>query len=755
MNLSKPQKLIYDMEKFTGGAIAIVCGSMLISTDKSVEDMKIAVNELYRLNDALRIRVSEENGQPYQYITEYKEQDIEVLCFDNKEELDSYAFSYAKEPLDFYGSLCDVKIVVLPDKKGVLAKLHHFISDAWTLSLIGTQFNKILNEEEVQTYSYVDYIATEEKYIESKRYAKDKDYFISQFKKCDEVTYISEKQAHTFEAKRATFVIDTEDSAKILAYADKKETSVFSLFMSAVATYMNRTKMNAEKFYIGTAVLNRNGVAEQNTMGMFINTAPVLIELDNEKSFSENSENIEIATLSVLRHQRYNYGTLLEELRNSHKFSEKLYDIMLSYQNAKVLGDEVETTWYHSGMQTESLQIHIDDRDNEGIFRIHYDYLAEKFTEHEIEKIHEHICNLLFSAIEDDSKKIYELNIISPKEKQTLMFDFNDTAFDYPKDKCVHQLIEEQVAKTPDKIAVVACDKTLTYKELNEEANRIAHSLIEKGIGRGDIVAVILPRDSHLIPALFGVLKTGAAYMPLDPSYPKDRIDYLITESGSTSVIDESNIKEYVSNTNAENPNIKVLPSDLFCALHTSGSTGRPKVTALTQQNLLNFLYSNKDFWENVDTVICVTIATFDIFMQDTLLSAALSKKVILASNEQIYNQPEFEKMFENEENVMFFSTPTKLMSYIKQSKTADFLKKIRSLIVGGEVFTDELYDLIIEKLGTESCRNGYGPAETTIGASYIDPVPPPPRNFHNRKTANIYGPTETTIRVTQSVCCV
>ena len=765
MNLSKPQKLIYDMEKFTGGAIAIVCGSMLISTDKSVEDMKISVNELYRLNDALRIRVSEENGQPYQYITEYNEQDIEVLCFDNKEELDSYAFSYAKEPLDFYGSLCDVKIVVLPDKKGVLAKLHHFISDAWTLSLIGTQFNKILNEEEVQTYSYFDYIATEEKYIESKRYAKDKDYFISQFKKCDEVTYISEKQAHTFEAKRATFVIDTEDSAKILAYADKKETSVFSLFMSAVATYMNRTKMNAEKFYIGTAVLNRNGVAEQNTMGMFINTAPVLIELDNEKSFSENSENIEIATLSVLRHQRYNYGTLLEELRNSHKFSEKLYDIMLSYQNAKVLGDEVETTWYHSGMQTESLQIHIDDRDNEGIFRIHYDYLAEKFTEHEIEKIHEHICNLLFSAIEDDSKKIYELNIISPKEKQTLMFDFNDTAFDYPKDKCVHQLIEEQVAKTPDKIAVVACDKTLTYKELNEEANRIAHSLIEKGIGRGDIVAVILPRDSHLIPALFGVLKTGAAYMPLDPSYPKDRIDYLITESGSTSVIDESNIKEYVSNTNAENPNIKVLPSDLFCALHTSGSTGRPKVTALTQQNLLNFLYSNKDFWENVDTVICVTIATFDIFMQDTLLSAALSKKVILASNEQIYNQPEFEKMFENEENVMFFSTPTKLMSYIKQSKTADFLKKIRSLIVGGEVFTDELYDLIIEKLGTESCRNGYGPAETTIGASYIDPVPPPQEISITEKPLtstdlqkqqsellnqsavyNGYGPAETTL---------
>lgn len=119
---------------------------------------------------------------------------------------------------------------------------------------------------------------------------------------------------------------------------------------------------------------------------------------------------------------------------------------------------------------------------------------------------------------------------MSADEKKTLLYDFNNTAVEYPTDKCVHQLFEEQVEKNPDKIAVVACDKTLTYRELNEEANRIAHSLIEKGIGRGNIVAIILPRESHLIPAMFGVLKSGAAYMPLDPSYPQDRIDYLIGE---------------------------------------------------------------------------------------------------------------------------------------------------------------------------------------------------------------------------------
>ncbi len=180
MRLTKPQKLIYDMEKFAGGSISIVCGSMLIQTDKSVEEMKKAVNELYRLNDALRIRISEDDGQPYQYITEYKEHDIEVLSFNSKKELDNYASVYAKKPLDLNDSLCDLKIVILQNKVGLLAKLHHFISDAWTLSLVGTQFNQIFNGEEVQVYSYADSVEAEEKYIESKRYAKDKDYFISQ-----------------------------------------------------------------------------------------------------------------------------------------------------------------------------------------------------------------------------------------------------------------------------------------------------------------------------------------------------------------------------------------------------------------------------------------------------------------------------------------------------------------------------------------------------------------------------------------------
>ena len=773
MRLTRPQKLIYDMERFSGGSISVICGSMISEGERDVADLIHAAKKVYEINDALRIRIREVNGEVHQEVTEYQNRTINVLRFGSKAELDAYAQEYAQVPLDLYGCLCELSVILLPGHYGFLAKTHHIISDAWTLSLIGTQLNTLLHGEIPVAYSYCEYVANESEYLQSKRYENDRIYFLDQFKKCDEVTYLSEKHTSSLSAVRKTFVMDAAKAQRIKDYATQSKSSAYALFMTILAVYVNRVTMNTENFYIGTAVLNRSGVREKKTMGMFVNTVPMLMELENEKSFAHNLSKVGKTIFNAFRHQKYNYGEILSSLRSEFGFGEKLYDVMLSYQNAAIAGapEDMETTWYHSGMQSESLQIHIDDRDSDGIFRIHYDYLTDRFTEHEIEMLHRHLETLLFDAIANDTENIYELDILTAEERQKLLCDFNNTAMEYPKDKCIHQLFEEQAARTPDKIAVVACDTTLTYKELNEEANRIANSLIDRGIGRGDVVAVILPRDSHLISALFGVLKSGAAYMPLDPSYPKERVDYLISESGSTAVIDETNIQTYISHTCIENPCISVAPSDLFCALHTSGSTGRPKVAALTQLNLVAFLYSNANFWKDVDTVISVTIATFDVFMMDTLLSAAQGLKIVLASNEQIYNQIEFEKLFEAEENVMFFATPTKLMSYVNQSQTADFLKKIRTLIVGGEVFPDELYDLLVKKIGTETLRNGYGPAETTIGSTYTEPIPPPPRNTNecsimglsqismgrqkqqygsHKKSViyNGYGPTETTLGV-------
>lgn len=715
MNLTKPQKLIYDMEKYAGGAISVICGGMLIRGKKGTTEIQAAVNELYRLNDALRIRISETDGTVSQKIMEYAEQNIPVLRFESKAEMDSYAEKYVKTPLDFYGNLCEISVVVLPEQYGLLVKLHHIIGDAWSLSLLGTQFNKLLNGDFFEAYSYADYVQTEEKYIQSKRYERDKNFFVEQFKKCDEATYINEKQSDSLNAKRKTFAIDNAHANLINSFAEKNETSAFMLFTVALSAYMNRTKMNAEKFYIGTAVLNRSGNKEQNTVGMFINTVPMLIELDNEKSFSENLSSVEETALSVFRHERYNYGDVLTNLRKEFNFGEKLYDTMISYQNAKVGGADVETTWYHGGEQSESLQIHIDDRDSEGIFRVHYDYLTEKFTGDEIEKIHRHICNLLFDGIANPNKKLHELNILTPEEQQKLLYTFNDTAVEYPKDKCVHQLFEEQVERTPDKTAIVACDKTLTYRELNEEANKIAHSLIEKGIGVGDIVAFMLLRKSYMISTILGILKSGAAYLPIDPDYPQDRIDYMLSDSNAKILITENDIEDLLDNSKTFNPCVSMSSESLCYCIYTSGSTGRPKGTTIYHHNLVNLLLDNKRYIRSDYRIALLTTICFDVAAQEILGTLTLGLSGYLFKNKNCISTIDACEMISNNEIDVLFATPTYFDALTQIPKCAEIiLKHLKLVVLAGEKFY--LND-VVKRLANESITflNQYGPAETHV----------------------------------------
>ena len=226
-------------------------------------------------------------------------------------------------------------------------------------------------------------------------------------------------------------------------------------------------------------------------------------------------------------------------------------------------------------MQTESLQIHIDDRDGEGVLTINYDYRTDIFTEAEMEHMHGHMFHLLADAVKNPNRKICKLNILSNEERSTLLYDFNDTKADYPKNKCVHRLFEEQVKRTPDKTAVIACDKTLTYDELNKLSNRIANTLIDKGIVNGDIIAFSLPRRSYLIATMFGILKSGAAYMPLDPDYPQDRIDYMLSDSNAKLFITKDNISDYISD-DEENPNVEMTSESYCYCIYTSGSNGKP-----------------------------------------------------------------------------------------------------------------------------------------------------------------------------------
>lgn len=731
-HLTKSQKQIYDLEKFAGGSIAVICGSMLVKGHKEISVLKNALNELYRLNDTLRTRIIEKNEEAIQEIASYTAQDFEIIQFDNKEELEDYANQYAKKPLNFYGKfLCKIKIVLLPESYGILVKMHHIIGDAWTLSLIGSQFCSILNDIMPENCSYITHVDREKIYLQSPRYMKDRLFFLEQFKECKEVVFLSEKSSASWKAARKTFVIDSVITKKLNTYAKAKKISVFVLFMAALAVYMNRVKMNTECFYIGTAVLNRAGAAEKNIMGMFVNTIPVLMKLNNFNSFSENLVSVKKEIFSALRHQKYNYNDILDSFRKEYGFSERLYDVTLSYQNASIvsMGEEFESRWYHNGEQTESLQIHIDDRDHEGIFRIHCDYQIEKFTESEIEDLYAHFIHLLLDATTYEDKKLYELELLSTMEKKQVLIDFNRTKTGVQQTQCVHQVLEKQAIKTPNKIAVIACDEKLTYLKLNELSNRIAHSLIEKGIGIGDIVAFAVARKSYLIAVIFGILKTGAAYLPIEPEYPQSRIDYLLSDSEAKLLITDQSVSELLENDKINNPD-KVLSDENLCyCLYTSGTTGNPKGALITHKNVFNHCLSSEDNLLLVksnqlcQSLLSIGAVVFDIFASELFTTVLNGRCLVLATEEEIRNVKKLSETAKNYSVDTLYCTPTKLMTYLIWPEFALMTKQLKLIMTAGETLLENQCREIM-RCFRGTIINGYGPTETTMGVSYGEAAP-------------------------------
>jgi len=726
MNLTRPQKLIYDMEKYTGGAVSVLCGVMLRNGRVEAEQIQQAANLLCQKNDALRIRIAENAEGTVQTIQTYTEQIYPVRSFSTKEELDAYAEAYARIPFDLYDALSEFTIIILPDQYGLLVKLHHLVGDAWSFSLLGTQFNRIMNGQDVEAYSYADYVEAEREYLAGERYEKSRAYFLEQFRKCDEVTYLSEKSIHSPETRRKTFVIDRRQTEKINRYVQNHRSSAFMVFTTALSVCFSRIRMNAERFFIGTAVLNRRGHRENNTLGMFVNTVPLLIELDNRKSFAETLDGIGTGVFSVFRHQKFNYGDVLAAVRREFGFTEKLYDVLISYQNAVIDGAEVETTWYSCGSQNESLQIHIDDRDSEGIFRIHYDYQTEKFTDREIERMHQHICTLLESAIADDTQSIGELNILPEEERRILLQEFNNTAVPFAEDLCVHQLIEEQVKKTPRKTAVIAGDCTLTYDQLNRRANRIAHSLRKEGIGPGDLVIYMLPRNSHLPAAVLGILKAGAAYVPIAPDYPPERIEYMRQDCRARFIITEENIDQLLSCPEEDNPNVAVSAQDLCYCIYTSGSTGNPKGVMLRHRNVVNYISENAlnvvnvNFTHQQTTIAAIDTCSFDIFVTETLLPLANGFTFVLADERQSKEQPAFNALMREHPADVIQTTPTKFKLLLADEKQRDFLAHLDRIILGGEAL-EESFVAELRRITKAHIYNNYGPTETTVWSTLTE----------------------------------
>lgn len=398
--LTGDQMYMYSAQVKGMGKAVLLGGSIVVKGSRSVEELQHALNEVMRINDGLRMRViTDENGSPVQFVAPFEERTFEVMEFSSAEELDSYGGKWCDIPFELGADndLVAAQIVLLPDSYGVILRIHHMISDAWTILLIGNQLMKILDGEIPKAYPYTEYLEERVKYKDTVRYQKDLKFFREQQAKYPKKTHLSPEPILTGKRHCREFTVSGGDEAMLREYASSHQTTETNLFAVALAAWMSRM-LGTDDLYIGAVALNRSGIKEKNTTGMFACGIPVGLSVSPEESFADNLKSVSMYFLSAYRHQKigstgvYGHGDMP-------------YDIWLSYQTAALDdGREARIKQYLSSMTGQVMVLEIIDR-GDGNITLQLEYNA-KYPDRKAERLVKEVPQILIEGIKDDSQDL-------------------------------------------------------------------------------------------------------------------------------------------------------------------------------------------------------------------------------------------------------------------------------------------------------------------------------------------------------------
>jgi len=759
-NLTNPQKSIWFTEQFYKGTpIENITGCVIVLEKLNPKALQKAINLFVKSNDSFRLKFTVKDDKPLQYLSSFSEFEIENVMVNTDEDIKDIENKMSNTPFEVLDNLLfSFKTFTFPDGHGgFVITAHHLISDAWTAGLVVNEimdyYEKIINSQIIdnQNPSYLDYITSEQEYLNSEKFNKDKEFWNEIFKTVPEVATIpsinveNSNSSLSCKAKRKQFVIPKETMNLINEFCKQNKASAFNFFMAVLAIYLSRVS-SLDDFTIGTPILNRGNFKEKQTTGMYISTIPFRISINHKIPFAEFLSNISADFSKIFRHQKYPYQYLLEDLRKKDSSIPNLYNILLSYQNVrsnKQTSDiNYESSWVGNNFISDDIDIHLYDMNDTGDINIAYDYLISKYSIDDICSIHARFLYIINQVLENNDITLNEIEIVTPDEKKKILYDFNNTSADYPRDKTITQLFEEQVEKTPDNIAVVFEDQKLTYRELNERANSLANYLRNNGVGLNDSVAIFLDKSLEMIVAILAILKVDALYVPIDIDYPDNRINFMLSDSNAKIVLTK---RAFLLDLDFENTlaidlcntiylDNKTFPSkhagDLAYVMYTSGSTGNPKGVVVKQKSIIRLVKNPNyiNFHKN-EKILQTGSIVFDACTFEIWASLLNGFELYIIKKSELLDPNSLKSyLIENKITILWLTAP--LLNQLCENHP-DMFKTVRCLLTGGDVLSPKHINLIRKVCPDLTIINGYGPTENTtfstcftINDYYNDSIP-------------------------------
>jgi amino acid adenylation domain-containing protein len=706
------------------------------------QHFKQAFQTLLNSSDVLRTVFVEEQGIYQQKILDNFAYSMNYEDFsgsdDPETKLEDWVDQRSRILFDFEKCLFDSALLKLSLNEFVwYLNQHHIICDATSTSLVFRHMSDLYGRaiagrlpEKIDLPSFQEYVRYEREQRSSERYREAKAYWERKLhEELEPIMFYGKTPVKsTTRVQRVSLELGADRSKRLKKIASQEgfflktlNVSLFNIFAALLLNYLYRISGN-RRLSLGIPFHNRHLKEFKQTMGLFVEVLPLRISVEEKDTFMSLIHKIAAEAAETLKYSQY-------AIANS--IANKVYDVSLNYQVVSFSdfnGYEMHQEWLQLGHGNESLTMQVHDFDDTGNFILHLDLHCDVYNDFQREQAAEHFLQLIDTFIEDSFQLVSEVNLSSEKERQRLLVEWNDTAADFPQNRCIHEIFEEQVEARPDSVALVFEDKQLTYRELNNRANQLANHLQSFGVKPETLVAICAERGLEFVIGILGILKVGGAYVPLDPEYPKDRLAFMLEDMQTPVVLTTKKlldrlpkylpttlyIDEFVEDEALiGNPDVEVSLENLAYVIYTSGSTGRPKGTMIEHQSVVNLMYylAERFAITAASKVLQFASISFDASVTEIFPTFLAGATLHLARQETLRSSTDLVRLL-REQEISIVTLPPSLLSVLP----SDDLPALRTLISAGEPCS---WDSASRWAKGRLFLNGYGPTETTVAASY------------------------------------
>ncbi|MEE1055620.1 MAG: amino acid adenylation domain-containing protein, partial [Acutalibacteraceae bacterium] len=694
-----------------------------------------AAQQMVNRHEAFRTEFAVINGEMVQRIRD----DVEIAVDEinaSEDEIEKILTDFVR-PFDLSTApLLRLSIITLSDELHLVAcDMHHIISDGVSARIFEDELVQLYNGVELEPLrvQYKDY----SEWINSKEMDNQKEYWINELSGCpvlDLPLDHSRPQQQKFDGESVSINTGSEICEMIKKTAARLGGTDYMVLLGGLMILLSKYGRQ-EDVTVGTTISGRTNSDIEAMIGMFVNTLVMRGRPEADKKIEEFLSEIKATSLKAFDNQEYPFESLLEELNIERDMGRNpLFDVMLSVQNidaSEVELNDVEGEYYDMpDSNTTKFDITVNASQIGGEYIISFTYRSDLFNRSTMEYMLKQYIEILGYITTKSDEQIGNVCLMTTAEKEMISI-WNETNTDYPEKVVVAELFEEQVSKYPERIAVATSEKQLTYRELNRKANAIATVLRENGVGRDDFVALLTERSVEMLVAIYGVVKAGAAYVPINPDYPEARIDYTLNDCKPKAVItynadvqtdalkislEDESIWSFESD---DNPEIINKPEDLLYVIYTSGTTGKPKGVMVEQRNLVRLLRNDNfqfDFNEN-DVWMMFHSYCFDFSVWEMYGATLNGGRLEVLNKEEAQDSEATAERIRKSRVTVLNQVPTAFYNLL-QSDDGTKMSSVRYLIFGGEA------------LDPKRLENWH-------------------KNYINAKIINMYGITETTVHVT------